>query len=259
MYSLKSKIAIVTGASRSTGIGTAICRELARAGADIFFTHWHAFDAAEGNGGELGWPEQLCQELESLGVRAGHMEADYANPDMPQMIMEQVERTLGVPTILINNAAYCAPSNYRTLDLRSLDQHYSVNNQGTIMLSLAFARRFEQYYQAGTSGRIVYMVSKGDDPDNLAYIATKGALLGLIEPLSVGLAPLHITVNGIDPGPTDSGWMDDTLKGFLQPMFPMGRIGVPEDAARAICFLASDESQWITGQVIKSEGGFRGK
>lgn len=56
------------------------------------------------------------------------------------------------------------------------------------------------------------MVSKGPDPDNLAYILTKGALIGLIEPLSVGLAPLHITVNGFDPGPTDSGWITDEMK-----------------------------------------------
>ncbi|OBZ12220.1 SDR family oxidoreductase [Bacillus sp. FJAT-26390] len=259
MISLKNKIAIVTGASRSTGIGTAICRSLARLGADIFFTHWQPFDETEGNGSEKDWPEKLRHELESLGVRASHMEADFANPETPALIMEQVEKSLGSASILINNATYCVPTHFRSLDFQLLDQHYVVNNRGPILLSTAFAKSFEKNHAKGTPGRIIFMVSKGPDPDNLAYIATKGALIGLIEPLSVGLAPLQITVNGFDPGPTDSGWMNEEMKAGFLPMFPMGRIGLPEDAARAISFLASDESQWITGQVIKSEGGFLGK
>uniref|UniRef100_UPI0040547763 SDR family oxidoreductase n=1 Tax=Paenibacillus sp. FSL H8-0537 TaxID=2921399 RepID=UPI0040547763 len=236
--SMKNKIAIVTGASRSTGIGTAICRALAGSGIDIFFTHWRAFDEVEGNGLEQAWPEQLHGELERLGVRASHMEADFSNPDMPSLIMNEVERTL---------------------DLALLEQHYVVNNRTTMLLSTEFAKRFEQNQPSGTNGRIIFMVSKGPDADNLAYTATKGALIALIEPLAVGLAPLQITVNGFDPGPTDSGWMDDGMKAHFLPLFPMGRIGLPEDAAKTIRFLASDDAQWITGQVIRSEGGFLGK
>ncbi|WP_341282848.1 SDR family oxidoreductase [Paenibacillus sp. FSL H8-0537] len=238
MASMKNKIAIVTGASRSTGIGTAICRALAGSGIDIFFTHWRAFDEVEGNGLEQAWPEQLHGELERLGVRASHMEADFSNPDMPSLIMNEVERTL---------------------DLALLEQHYVVNNRTTMLLSTEFAKRFEQNQPSGTNGRIIFMVSKGPDADNLAYTATKGALIALIEPLAVGLAPLQITVNGFDPGPTDSGWMDDGMKAHFLPLFPMGRIGLPEDAAKTIRFLASDDAQWITGQVIRSEGGFLGK
>lgn len=257
--SMKNKIAIVTGASRSMGIGTAICRALAGSGIDIFFTHWRAFDEVEGNGLEQAWPEQLHGELERLGVRASHMEADFSNPDMPSLIMNEVERTLGTPSILINNAAYCVPTNFRTLDLALLEQHYVVNNRTTMLLSTEFAKRFEQNQPSGTNGRIIFMVSKGPDADNLAYTATKGALIALIEPLAVALAPLQITVNGFDPGPTDSGWMDDGMKAHFLPLFPMGRIGLPEDAAKTIRFLASDDAQWITGQVIRSEGGFLGK
>lgn len=192
----------------------------------------------EGNGLEQAWPEQLHGELERLGVRASHMEADFSNPDMPSLIMNEVERTL---------------------DLALLEQHYVVNNRTTMLLSTEFAKRFEQNQPSGTNGRIIFMVSKGPDADNLAYTATKGALIALIEPLAVGLAPLQITVNGFDPGPTDSGWMDDGMKAHFLPLFPMGRIGLPEDAAKTIRFLASDDAQWITGQVIRSEGGFLGK
>lgn len=259
MNALNNKIAIVTGASRSTGIGTAISRSLAALGADIFFTHWHAFDEREGNGGEPGWPEHLSKELESLGVRVSHMEADLAKPETPALIMDQVEKTMGIPSILINNATYELSTNFRNIDKNILDQHYAVNIRGTILLTTEFAKKFESQHTKNSPGRVIFLVSGGPDPNNLAYIATKAAIIGLIEPLSVGLAPLNITVNGFNPGPTDSGWISEELKQHLLTMFPTGRIGLPEDAARGISLLASDESQWITGQVIKSEGGFLGK
>ncbi|PZD97131.1 oxidoreductase [Paenibacillus sambharensis] len=259
MITLKNKIAVVTGVSRSTGIGTAICRSLASFGADIFFTHWSAFDAKEGNGLDPGWPEALKRELETIGVRAFHMEADLAKVESPSLIMDQAEQKLGTPAILINNATFESPANYKMLDALTLDNHYAVNVRGTILLTAEFARRFETNMPQGTVGRVIFMLSGGPDPNNLAYITTKSALTGIVEPLSVGLAHLNITVNGFNPGPTDSGWMNEDMKQHFLGMFPMGRIGTPQDAARGVALLVSDESQWITGQVIKSEGGFLGR
>ncbi len=91
---------------------------------------------------------------------------------------------------------------------------------------------------------------------NLAYVATKGAISAFTVSLAAELAPLKITVNAVDPGPTDSGWMDEQLQQYLLPKFPMGRIGKPEDAARTILFLASDDAMWVTGQIIHSDGGY---
>lgn len=96
----------------------------------------------------------------------------------------------------------------------------------------------------------------GPLPGELAYAATKGAISAFTRSLSQELAPLGITVNAVNPGPTDSTWMTDEIRNFLSPKFPMGRIGTPDDAARIIAFLASDEAEWITGQIIHSEGGF---
>lgn len=132
------------------------------------------------------------------------------------------------------------------------------------MLSAEFARMLEAEKNASSSksvlgGRIINLTSgqgKGPMPGNLAYAATKGAISFFTESLAAELAPLHITVNAVDPGPTDSGWMSDDVKNELLPQFPMGRIGLPEDAARLIAFLASDDSQWITGEIIHSRGGF---
>jgi len=259
LTNLKGKTAIVTGASRANGIGAAVCMSLAEAGADIFFTHWSTFDKTEGVGIEKDFPEHLANKIMSLGVKCFHMELDLSQPDSPVKLLDEVEKTIGTPTILVNNATYESRSNFRNLNADILYRHYQVNNFGTILLSTEFAKRYEKAFTRKKGGRIIHLVSGGADPNNLAYIATKGALIAITEPLSVGLALIGITVNSVDPGPTDTGWMNDDVKTHLAPLFPMGRIGVPSDAAKLIKFLASDDSEWITGQLFKSEGGFLGK
>lgn len=256
---LQGRVAIVTGASRERGIGTAICRVLAAEGADILFTHWGQYDRTQRYGEDIGWANKLCHELVESGVRAAQLEADLADPMAADAILEYASKTLGTPSILINNATYWAPSNYRTFDAELIDRHHAINVRGTSVLSVKFAQIFEDKLVGRIPGRIIFLVSRGNEANNLAYMATKGALIALTEPLAVGLAPLGITVNAVDPGPTDSGWMDEALQSHLLPMFPMGRIGQPEDAARLISFLVSDEAGWITGQRMISEGGFTGR
>ncbi|MEH7239399.1 SDR family oxidoreductase [Bacillus sp. JJ1562] len=259
MQNLNGKIAIVTGASRSTSIGPAICLSFAKAGADVFFTHWTKFDEIEGNGMEIDFPNVLCEKIKSFGVRAEHMTLDLSLLESPIKLLEAVEETLGTANVLVNNATYESPTNFRDFNTEILDKHYKVNNSGTLMLSVEFAKRYEKVFEKKKDGRIINLVSGGPDPNNLAYIATKGMIIAITEPLSVALAPVGITVNSINPGPTDSGWMKDDIKNYLLPQFPAGRIGKPEDAAKVITFLASDDSYWLTGQTIRCEGGFLGK
>jgi 3-oxoacyl-[acyl-carrier protein] reductase len=256
---LKGKIAIVTGASRAKGIGAAVCLSLAEAGADIFFTHWRSYDEKEGCGMEEDFPALLADKITDLGVNCFHMELDLSQPESAVGLLNEVEKTIGTPAILVNNATYESPSNFRNLNEDLLYRHYQVNNSGTILLSTEFAQRYEKTYSGKKGGRIINLISGGPDPNNLAYIATKGAIIALTEPLSVGLAPIGITVNSVNPGPTDSGWINEDLHTHFLTLFPMGRVGLSSDAAKLIKFLASDDSEWITGQVIKSEGGFLGK
>jgi 3-oxoacyl-[acyl-carrier protein] reductase len=89
----------------------------------------------------------------------------------------------------------------------------------------------------------------------LAYVASKGAIEAFTVSFSAAVAHLGITVNAVDPGPTDTGWIGPALRMELEADAPMGRVGLPQDAARLIAFLASDEASWITGQVIRSRGG----
>lgn len=243
-----SKVAVVTGVSHSRGIGAAICRKLAQSGADIFFAHWQA---------EADWPKQFKAELENMGVSAGQAEIDLAEPEAYSQLLDAVTEQQGFPDILVNNAAYSTRDGYHNLDVSDLDAHYAVNMRTTFLLCTEFARRLE----AGdkSAGRIINMTSgqqQGPMQEELAYVATKGAISAFTLSLSAELAPLGITVNAVNPGPTDTGWMTEELKTELSPKFLLGRMGQPGDAAGLVAFLASEEAGWITGQVINSEGGF---
>ena len=249
-------VAIVTGASREKSIGTAACVELARAGMDIFFTHWTRYDSSIGLGGEEDTPAALQSRLSALGVRCEHMSVNQGEISAPKEIMDAVEERLGPASVLVNNAVHDpVDAPFDQLDAETLDAYYAVNIRGTMLLSVEFARRFKR----GTGGRIVNMTSgqgRGPMPGKLAYVATKGAIEAFTVTLSAEVAPLGITVNAVDPGPTDTGWMTDEIKEYLLSRFPMGRIGQPEDAARLIAFLASESAGWVTGQIIRSTGGF---
>ncbi len=257
--SLSGQRAIVTGASRREGIGAAICMALARAGADVFFTHWQEYDAQTSQLLDRDGPAILEEAIERQGVRASAMRVDLSEPDAPARVIETAAEWLGPATILVNNAAYSTDATWDTLDAQTLDAHYAVNLRATALLCAEFARRFPDEGQRAGSGRIVNLSSGqslGPMPRELAYAATKGAVEALTVSLSLALAPRGITVNAVNPGPTDTGWMDADLKNLLLPRFPMGRLGEPGDAARLVAFLTSPEARWITGQIIHSEGGF---
>ena len=257
MKRLINKIAIVTGASRAKGIGTEICRELAKEGADIFFTHWSNYDCLMNycNEDDFNWSKHLIEEIRSLGVRCESMELDLSQPGAPRKLLNTVQTNLGSPSILVNNATHSMDVDFRSIDADVLDAHYSVNVRGTCLLTVEFARLIEGKH----GGRIINMVSgqdKSPEPGNLAYVTTKGAVSTFTKSVAIELAPLKITVNAVDPGPTNTGWMSSKLKEDLLPKFPMGRLGEPRDAAKLVIFLASEEAEWITGQIIHSDGGF---
>ena len=252
---LRGRVAVVTGVSRRAGIGAAICRALAWRGADVFFTQWGAYDRGPGIGEDSDGPAALREELWSLNVRAEHAEADLSLPETLARVLEEATGKLGVPSILVNNAAHSARDGFEHLESTTLDAHYVVNLRATALLSVEFAR----HYPGGPGRRIISMTSgqeNGPMPGELAYGATKGAVAAFTRSLAVEVGPNGITVNAVNPGPTDTGWMDEDLKRELAPRFPLGRIGLPEDAARLVAWLATDEGGWITGQIIHSEGGF---
>ena len=252
---LTGQVALVTGASRLQGIGAAICRALAARGANVGFSHWRPYDAAFPWSGAQSEPDDLQRELTRLGVVAVAIECDLRDADAATRLLDDVGACLGSISVLVNNAAYSTNDGYERLDAATIDAHYSVNMRAAMLLAAEFARRFA----AGDGGRIINITSGqslGPMPDELAYGATKGAIEAFTRSLAAGVAAKGITVNAVNPGPTDSGWISPDLRSTLLPRFPMGRLGTPEDAARLVAWLASADAGWVTGQVIHSEGGF---
>jgi 3-oxoacyl-[acyl-carrier protein] reductase len=249
---LTGRVALITGASRLIGIGAAVARAFAAAGADIAFTHWRPYDVAS-YGTSTSEPDQLANELKGIGVRVASIEVDLSDPASPARLMDIAENRLGPVSILVNNAAVSFHDSFETISAVSIDQHYAVNVRATALLSAEFARRFS----AGQGGRIINMTSGqsiSPMPDELSYATTKGAIETLTTSMAPSVAAKGITVNAVDPGGTDTGWMTDELKAAITAEMGFRRVGMPEDAARLILFLASDAGAWITGQVVHSRG-----
>src|SRR5688500_331175 len=232
--------ALVTGAGREREIGTAICRALAAGGHAVAFT--------VPPGGDGGAP------AEEPGAVA--LEADLADPAAPEALLDAAQERLGaLPTVLVNNAAHSVNGGYADMHAATLDAHYAVNVRAPVLLSCELARR----HPPGSAGRIVCLTSGqslGPMLGELPYATTKAALEMFVRQLAPEVMPLGITVNAVNPGVTDTGWVTDAIRAKVLPRMPAGRIGDSEDAARLIGWLCSDDARWVTGQVIASEGGF---
>ncbi|MEJ6528311.1 SDR family oxidoreductase [Exiguobacterium sp. USCH10] len=253
---MNKPLTLITGVSRNQGIGAAIARKLAHEGHDLYLTHWSPFDATDGVGEERGFIDRFVQELTEQGARVEHEAYDLASGD-EVALLDRIEAKLGIPSRLIHNATYESHVSAENFTTDVLRQHYMVNNEGALGLTFAFV---ERYQQAGyQDGRILFLVSGGADANNLAYIATKGALIAITPALANGVGKYGISVNALDPGPTDTGWIGDELRQHLLPLFPYNRVGTPEDTARFVAFLMGRDGAWVNGQHLHVDGGFTGR
>ncbi len=252
---MHKKIALVTGVSRQKGIGRAICLELAKQQFDVFFTYWTAYD------NQMPWkvkpeePELIQSAIQNHGVVCEKMELDLSEGNSVQKLFTEVKRKMGIPSVLINNATYSTSTNVESLTGQALDKHYAINLRATTLLTVEFIKNFN----LGNNGRIINLTSGqslGPMPDEIAYAITKGGIETLTYTLASSIASKGITINAVNPGPNDTGWMNDKIKGELSQRFPMHRIGTPKDTANLVGFLVSEKADWITGQIIHSEGGF---
>jgi len=251
----KKRIAIVTGVTRLKGIGRAICIELAKMGIDIFFTYWRDYDRTMPWSVNDDEPDLIQKEIIELGVRCKKTEIDLSEEIAIESIFNKVKTSLGSPSILINNATHSTMTNIENITARELDKHYFVNLRAPILLSSAFVRN----YKNSNPGRIVN-ISSGQSLSamntEIAYAVTKGAIETLTKTMQHELAYKNITINAVNPGMTDSGWIDENLGRTFIKKFPKGRFGLPSDTAKIVGFLVSEDADWITGQIIHSEGGF---
>lgn len=272
MYDLEGKVAVVTGAGGEHGIGRGIALRLAQEGADVVVTDIAAKPYSESDWGGL---PAVQAEIEGLGSRSLALTCDVGDAGSVGTAMDKVVEKLGRIDILVNNAgARAAGDRVPVVDLpeEEWDRVLDVNLKGTFLCSQAVARHMQA---RGEGGRIISISStagKRGVARFAAYCSSKFGIIGFTQSLAQELAPHGITVNSICPSLTtterighmasvlsDAGVKlevaTDSMLSRSLAGTPIGRLASPEDIARTVAFLASDEADFLTGLAIPVAGG----
>lgn len=241
---MDGQCALVTGAAR--GIGLEIARTLARAGANVILVDLDEEGVA-----------RAARDLRDEGHRVVFVTADVSNRTQVRQMVGKIHQQLGRIDVLVNNAGVCPITAVEEISASEWDLVLSVNLKGAFLCSQAVIPIMRQQQ----AGKIVNIASSAGQMGGLAvglhYTASKAGLLGLTKGLARILAP-DIQVNAVSPGTTESemtsGWSQQALEGIVRGI-PAGRLGRPSDVAAAVRFLASRESDFITGQTLSVNGG----
>jgi 3-oxoacyl-[acyl-carrier protein] reductase len=250
---MTSRIALITGVSRRIGIGAAVARRFAAAGYQLMLTGLPAYDAAQPHGADADGVPGLLAELDGT---AAYQACDFLDPDAPATAVAAALDRYGALDVLVAVHAYSTHTPLGSLDAGEIDRHLVVNVRGTMLLVEAYAKAYD--HRRG-HGRVVLFSSGqrlGPMPTELAYVASKAGVEVLTRNFAHLLIGRGITVNCVNPGPTDTGYADPETYERVRRRFPGGRWGQPDDAARLVEWLCSPDAAWVTGQVIDSEGGF---
>lgn len=273
-FPLRGRTVVVTGVSRRAGIGYATACLLASYGANLFCHHFAPHDAQQPWGSDAidavlaGVRSHLVE-----GARVADRHADLTESGAPEELLAAAAAEFGQVDALICNQAHSGSDGaVGELTTADLDRHWAVNARASILLAQAFAAQSasaapdpgeaspaEGFPAEGFTRSIVFLTSgqgQGPMPGEIAYAAAKAALAGVTTTIADQLADHGIRVNTVNPGPVDTGYLTPELWRAVAPKFPFGRYGQPEDPARLIAWLVTDEAAWITGQVINTEGGF---
>jgi len=244
MGRLTDKVAIVTGASR--GIGAAIAARLAADGARTIVNYRRSERAAN----------EVVESIRKQGGDAIAVRADISELDQVPRLFDQTLKHFGRLDILVNNAAF---SERRTLDEVDLDhfaRHFTLNVRG-LLFAMQHAAK---HLTAG--GRIINITSgivRARVAGSAVYAGSKAAVEAFTRCIAAELGPRGITVNSLAPGVTDTDMLQQSVPEPVQKALvgqtPLGRLGTPHDIADVVAFLASEESRWITGEVIGANGG----
>jgi 3-oxoacyl-[acyl-carrier protein] reductase len=251
MAALRGRTALVTGVSRRAGIGFAIARRLLAEGADVYCQGWspHDRDQPWGEGAPIG---------DALGAEVPPVDqCDLGDPDAPRELIARAEARLGPLDIVVANHARSSHQSLEELTVEELDRSWAVNARASVLLVQAFAAVHDD---SRPGGRVVLFTSGqhlGPMAAELPYAISKGAIHQMTRSLADALADRGITVNTVNPGPTDTGWATPDQAAEVGRALPRGRWGSPDEAAAVVAWLVGDDAASVTGHIIDAEGGFR--
>lgn len=242
---LKGKNALVTGSSR--GIGREIALELGRRGVHVAVNY----------AGSEAKAEAVVQELQSFGVKAMKVQANVSDEQDVKAMIKEVTTTLGSIDILVNNAGITRDNLLMRMKVDDFDDVIETNLKGAFLCTKTVTRQMMKQ-RSGKIINIASIVGVSGNAGQANYVAAKAGLIGLTKSTAKELASRNIYVNAVAPGfiTTDmTEVLTEEQKAAMLESIPLGKLGEPEDVANVVCFLASDEAKYITGQTIHVDGG----
>lgn len=249
MKKLENKVALVTGASK--GIGAAIAKKLAAEGASVVVNYGAAQEDAE----------KVVAEIVNNGGRAVAVQGDVSNTADVDRLFSETVKQYGSLDILVNNAGIYPWAPIEELTEDAFHRQFNINVLGVMLTSKAAVNSFGD--KGGSIINIGSAISSVTPAGSMIYTATKSAVDSITRVLSKELGPRNIRVNSVNPGMVATegaraaGFVGGEIEAAMVNETPLGRVGEPEDIAPVAAFLASDESKWLTGEIILASGGVR--
>lgn len=264
-YGLKGKVALITGTNNPQGIGAATALAFAREGADVVLVYkkvFRKFDEykTDENGADRYYKANagdnlaLEAELRKLDTQYLVLENDISDETQVKEIFKTAMERFGKVDVLVNNAATDDENGNDTIETVTkdvIDNTFAVNVRGSLLMIREFVKNHKDF------GRIINISTDSAQvfAGQITYGASKATLEALTRSIAMEVGKYGITVNCVSPGPTQTGWIDKKLEETVIPIIPMGKLIQPADVANTILFLASEQAEMVTGQVIKVSGG----
>ncbi|WP_010282516.1 3-oxoacyl-[acyl-carrier-protein] reductase [Bacillus timonensis] len=242
---LNGKVALVTGASR--GIGRSIAIELARAGAKVAVNYSGSEQKAN----------EVVDEIKALGQEAFAIQANVSEADSVTNMVKEVIANFGSLDILVNNAGITRDNLLMRMKEEEWDDVININLKGVFLCTKAVTRQMMKQ-RSGKIINIASIVGVSGNPGQANYVAAKAGVIGLTKTAAKELASRNINVNAVAPGFITTDMTDklpEDVKNEMLKLIPLARFGETTDIAGAVLFLASDNSNYMTGQTLHIDGG----